>query len=61
MKALIILSHSWSPILSLLIYMEKKNFCGAMCALLEYFREKKLTQFQDNWFVMRQLYKIIIV
>ncbi len=35
------------------------NFCKIMCALLEYFREKKLPQFQDNSFVMRHFYKII--
>ncbi len=51
MKALIILSHSRSPFSYLFIYMEKMNFCEALSALLEYFREKKkLLQFQDNSF-----------
>ncbi len=42
MNALVILSHSWSPFFShLLVYMEKISFCGSLCSLLEYFREKK--------------------
>ncbi len=35
--------------------MKKVNFCGAMCALLDYFHEKKLPQFQKNSFVMKLL------
>ncbi len=42
------------------IYMEKMNFCGSLCALLEYFRENRLSQFQENSFVMRHFYKIIL-
>ncbi len=42
MKALIILSHSWSPFLPL-VYMDKMNFCWSLCGLLEYFLEKKLS------------------
>ncbi len=42
-KALVVLSHSWSPFLTL-VYTEKMNFCGALCALLEYFCKKILSQ-----------------
>ncbi len=42
MKALLILSHSWSPFSYLLIYMEKNNFCGSLWCLLDYFLENKL-------------------
>ncbi len=38
MKALVILSLSWSPFLPL-VYMKNLNFCGSLCALLEYFLE----------------------
>ncbi len=48
MKAVIILSHSWSPFFLFTFDMEKMNFCGALCPLLEYFRKKKLQQFQEN-------------
>ncbi len=34
------------------------NFCGALCALLDYFHQKKLPRFQGNLFVMRYFYKI---
>ncbi len=47
MKALVILSHSWPPFLPLTFLMEQMNFCGSLCCLLEYFREKnslKITQ-----------------
>ncbi len=37
------------------------NFCGALCALLDYFCEKNLPQFHDNSFVMRLFYKVITV
>ncbi len=57
MKALIHDHHFFY----LLIYMEKMNFCGAMCALMEYFPKKKLPQFLENVFVMKQFYKIILV
>ncbi len=55
MKALIIVIHDHHFLYLLLIYMEKMNFLGALCALLEYFREKKLPQFQKNPVVMRQI------
>ncbi len=43
MKALVILSHLWSPYLPLsCLCMEKMNFCGSLCSLLEYFHEKLL-------------------
>ncbi len=42
MKALVILSHSWSPMPPHTVDMEKKNFCGYLCHLMEYFREKKI-------------------
>ncbi len=41
MKALVILSHSWSLVLPLTCLYGKINFCGSMCRLLEYFLEKK--------------------
>ncbi len=41
MKALVILSHSWSLFLPL-VCMEKINFCGSLCGILEYFLEKNL-------------------
>ncbi len=41
--------------------MEKVNFCEALCDLLEYFLKKKLLQFQENSFVMKHFYKIILV
>ncbi len=41
MKALVILSHSWSPFSHLLVYMEKINLCESLCGLLEYFFENK--------------------
>ncbi len=36
------------------------NFCGALCTHLEYFREDKLPQFQENSFLMSHFYKIIL-
>ncbi len=44
MKALVILSHHDHDdhFSHLLVFIKKKNFCGSMWALLEYFREKKL-------------------
>ncbi len=39
-KALVTLSNSWSAFLPL-VHMEKMNFCGSLCSLLEYFLEKK--------------------
>ncbi len=39
MKALVIHDHHFCH---LLVYMEKMHFCGSLCSLLEYFREKKL-------------------
>ncbi len=33
------------------------NFCRALCNLSEYFRKKKVFQFQENWFVMRHFTK----
>ncbi len=42
MKALIILSLHDHHVSYLFIYMEKMNFCEALCALLEYFHEKTL-------------------
>ncbi len=36
------------------------NFYVTMCTRLEYFRKKKLSQFQENSFVMRHFYKIIL-
>ncbi len=42
------------------LYGEKERF-EALCTLLEYFREKKLPQFQKNSFVMRHFYKVILV
>ncbi len=56
MKALVILSHHDHHFYHLLVFMKKKNFCGSLWALLEYFPEKKLptAQFQygdlcPNW------------
>ncbi len=37
------------------------NFCETMCTLLEYFRKKKLPQFQEDSFVKWHFYKIILV
>ncbi len=37
------------------------NLCGTLCTLLEYFGKKNLPQFQENSFVMRHFYKIILV
>ncbi len=42
MKALVILSHWWSPFLPLTCLYGKMNFCGSLCGLLDYFLEKKL-------------------
>ncbi len=39
--------------------MEKMNFCGVLCALLEYFREQNLLQFLEKSFVMRHFYRNI--
>ncbi len=41
MKALVILSHSWSLFSHLLVYKEQINFSGSLYGLLEYFPEKK--------------------
>ncbi len=41
MKALVILSHSWSPFLLLTCLYEKNYFCGSPCDLLEYFLWEK--------------------
>ncbi len=40
MKAWVILSHLGSPFLPLTIW-KKKNLCGSLCVLPEYFGEKK--------------------
>ncbi len=58
MKALVILSHSRSPFLPLTcLYIEKMNFCGSLCGLLEYFFEKNLfpnypckSHDHDHWY-----------
>ncbi len=42
MKALFVLSHSWSQFLTLTCLYGEMNFCGARCTLLEYFWEKKV-------------------
>ncbi len=41
-----------------LFIWRKKKLCGALCSLLEYFREKILTQLQENSYVMKHYYKI---
>ncbi len=43
MKALAILSYSWSPFLPLTCLYGKMNFCGYLCGLLYYFLEKQLS------------------
>ncbi len=64
MKALIILSHSWSPFLPLTcLYETKKNFYGSLCALPKYFLEKKLPpdcRSNLGWesFILIQYYEI---
>ncbi len=42
MKALIILSYSWSPFLKHTCLYGKVNFYGSLCSLLKYFLENKL-------------------
>ncbi len=42
MKALVILSHSWSPFLPPTCLYGKMNFYGSLCSLLGHFLEKKL-------------------
>ncbi len=46
MKALIIRHHHFPY---LLIYMEKINFCGALCTLLEYFHYKMSPLFKNSF------------
>ncbi len=42
MKALVILSHSWSQFLPLIVYMEKKTLVGLYAAFWGIFLRKKL-------------------
>ncbi len=58
MKALVILSHSWSPFLPLTCLNGKKNFCGSLCTHLEYFLKKTPPRSPFS-FKMRKFYKII--
>ncbi len=61
MKAVIILTHSWSPFF-LLIYMEKMNFYRTVCILLGYFTNSttfKRTHYKWDTFTKLSLSNIM--
>ncbi len=59
MKALVILSHSWSQFFLLNYWYGENEPLWEL--FLEYFHERKLPQFQENSFVMGHFYNIILV
>ncbi len=58
MQTLIILSYSWSPFILLNYLCGENELLLGPVNPLEFFREKKLPQFQENTFVMKHFTKL---